>query len=84
MPGEGGGRFPRFANEDELQAKIEGQVHELSGDGVRVTVQMARTSVGGAAPPWSHSARRAAAGQCHAAAAAHLPVPGARGPRWQP
>lgn len=49
MPGKGGGRLPVYANEDELEAKIDQQVAELSRDGIRTTAQEARTSVGGAA-----------------------------------
>jgi nucleotide-binding universal stress UspA family protein len=48
MPGKAGGRFPRYANEDELREKIERQARELSSDGVQASLQMARTSVGGA------------------------------------
>jgi nucleotide-binding universal stress UspA family protein len=49
FPGKAGGRFPRAANEDELQQKIRQQVQQLSGNGVHATLQMARVSVGGAA-----------------------------------
>ncbi len=57
LPGKGGGRFPVFANEDELQAKIEGQVADLSRDGVPATLQLSRTSVGGAAQVIADAAR---------------------------
>ena len=49
VPGKAAGRYPRFANEDELKAKIKRQAAELSGDGVQATVQMATATVGGAA-----------------------------------
>ena len=34
LPGKGGGSFSVSANENELEAKIERQVKELSGDGI--------------------------------------------------
>lgn len=49
LPGKGGGRYPVFANEDELQEKIEGQVKDMSGNGVPTTLEVTRTPVGGAA-----------------------------------
>lgn len=49
IPGKGGGRFPIYANEDELETKIERQVRELSADGVPAKVRVARASVGEAA-----------------------------------
>ena len=49
LPGKGGGRYPVFANEDELQEKIEGQVKDMSGNGVPTTLEVTRTPVG--APP---------------------------------
>jgi hypothetical protein len=45
MPVKGGGGFPVHADEDELKAKIERQVAELSGDGVPASLQKMRTSV---------------------------------------
>lgn len=49
MPGKGGGSVPVHANEDELQAKIEQQVAEASGNGVNATLESTRSRVGGAA-----------------------------------
>jgi nucleotide-binding universal stress UspA family protein len=49
LPGKGGGSLPVHANEDEVQAKIEGQVAELSSDGVKASLQSTRSQVGGAA-----------------------------------
>lgn len=49
LPGKGGGRYPIYANEDELEAKIERQVAELADAGVPATLRTPRTSVGGAA-----------------------------------
>ena len=57
LPGKGGGRYPVFANEDELEAKIERQVSDISGDGVPTTLQLARASVGGAAQTIADAAR---------------------------
>lgn len=57
MPGKGGGRFPRFANEDELQAKIKEQVAELTGRGIITTLQTGRTDIGGAAHVIADAAR---------------------------
>ena len=44
-----GGAYPAHANEDELKAKIERQVAELSKDGASAALQTTRTPVGGAA-----------------------------------
>jgi nucleotide-binding universal stress UspA family protein len=49
MPGKGGGSLPVRANEDELQAKIQRQVAELSSNGVKATLESTRSKVGGAA-----------------------------------
>jgi nucleotide-binding universal stress UspA family protein len=49
MPGKGGGSLPVHANEEEIQAKIEGQVAELASEGLTATLESTRTKVGGAA-----------------------------------
>jgi nucleotide-binding universal stress UspA family protein len=49
MPGKAGGRFPVYANEEELQAKIERQLAEVSTNGVSARMRMARAYVGDAA-----------------------------------
>ena len=49
LAGKGGGSLPRFANEEEVEAKIQRQVSELSSDGVGATFEMGKTRVGGAA-----------------------------------
>jgi nucleotide-binding universal stress UspA family protein len=49
LPGKGGGSLPVHANEDEVQAKIERQVAELSRDGVKSSLESTRSQVGGAA-----------------------------------
>lgn len=62
LPGKGpGGRYPIHANENELQEKVKLQVAELSQDGVRASLQTARTEVGGAAHVISDIARDAGA-----------------------
>ena len=76
LPGKGGGRLPRYANEDELKAKIEGQVRELSGDGVRVTVQIGTTAVGGAAHVIADAARAEHADVIVVGTRGHTPLGG--------
>jgi nucleotide-binding universal stress UspA family protein len=49
LPGKGGGSLPRFANEDELKQKLEGQVKELSDSGVNARLEVSEAKVGGAA-----------------------------------
>ena len=49
LPGKGGGSLPRAANEDDLRAKIDRQVAELSGNGMNVSLESTRAKVGGAA-----------------------------------
>jgi len=49
LPGKGGGSQPRAANEDDLRAKIDRQVAELSGNGMKVSLERSRAKVGGAA-----------------------------------
>ncbi|MBV9337747.1 MAG: universal stress protein [Solirubrobacterales bacterium] len=49
MPGKGGGRFSVYANEDELEEKIERQLRDLKAAGVPARMRMARAAVGEAA-----------------------------------
>lgn len=49
LPGKGGGPYPRYANEEELQAKVQGQVAELANDGVHASLELTQARVGGAA-----------------------------------
>lgn len=46
LPGKAGGRFSRFANEDELKAKIRRQASDLERDGVPTTFKAATANVG--------------------------------------
>jgi nucleotide-binding universal stress UspA family protein len=57
LPGKGGGRLPRNANEDELVAKIEGQVKDLTTQGISTSLQMLTTDVGEAAELIADAAR---------------------------
>lgn len=49
MPGKAGGSLPAFANEDQLQEKIERQVRELSEGGVPARLEVSKAGIGGAA-----------------------------------
>ncbi len=49
LPGKGGGRFPVFADEEEMEQKIRRQVDELTGRGVHATMQVTHTDAGHAA-----------------------------------
>jgi nucleotide-binding universal stress UspA family protein len=58
LPGKGGGSYPIYANEEDIEAKIQHQVSELSSDGVNATLQIARSRVGGAAHTLADVAER--------------------------
>jgi len=49
IAGRGGGVFPVHADEDDLRAKIERQVKELSAAGIRTTFRTLHSRAGGAA-----------------------------------
>jgi nucleotide-binding universal stress UspA family protein len=49
LPGKGGGSRSLAANEQDLKSKIERQVSELSGDGVKATLETSQAFVGNAA-----------------------------------
>ncbi len=49
FPAKGGGRFPIYADEDELKTKIEQQVADLSRDDLRASLQTTSAGVGEAA-----------------------------------
>lgn len=62
VPGKGpGGRYAVHANEDELEEKVRRQVADLSREGVRATLLVEKTAVGGAAPVISDAAKGARA-----------------------
>jgi nucleotide-binding universal stress UspA family protein len=48
LPGKGGGSYHLAANEEDLKAKIERQVSELTGAGITATLETSRVKVGGA------------------------------------
>jgi nucleotide-binding universal stress UspA family protein len=58
LPGKGGGSYPIYANEEDIEAKIQHQVSELSSDGVKATLEIARSRVGGAAHTLADVAER--------------------------
>lgn len=49
LPGNGGGSLPMYANEDEIEAKIDRQVAELADNGTGAALERTRSKVGGAA-----------------------------------
>lgn len=58
LPGKGpGGRYPRYANEDQLRKKIERQVATLKSDGVPTDMELTRANIGGAAQTIADAAR---------------------------
>jgi nucleotide-binding universal stress UspA family protein len=58
LAGKGGGSLPVHVNEDEVQAKIQRQVSELSSDGTPAALEMTRSQVGGAAHAIGEIAKR--------------------------
>ena len=57
FPGKASGRYPVFANEDEMEEKIARQVAELAAHGVSAQTQITRTDVGRAAQAIADAAR---------------------------
>jgi nucleotide-binding universal stress UspA family protein len=63
LPGRtGGGGFPVHADEQELLEKIEGQVRELTSDGLSATLRKGTAPVGGAAQTIAEAASEFGAG----------------------
>lgn len=56
-PGKAGGRYPVYADEDELKQKIAAQMQELSAHGVPAHVHVTRADVGHAAQSIAEVAR---------------------------
>lgn len=75
-PGKGGGRYPVHADEDELQAKIERQVADMSSDGVKASLQLGRSAVGGAAQVIADAARDARGDVIVVGTRGHSPLAG--------
>jgi nucleotide-binding universal stress UspA family protein len=61
LPGKGHGRFPVYANEDELQEKIQRQIEELEAAGVHTEARTTRVPVGEAAHEIAEAALEAQA-----------------------
>ncbi len=76
LPGKGGGSFSVSANEEELEAKIERQVKELSGDGISATVEFVRRPAGGAAHAIADYAQAEQADLIVAGTRGHTPLVG--------
>ncbi len=76
LPGKGGGSFSVNANEGELEAKIERQVKELSGDGVSAKVEFVRRPAGGAAHAIADYAQAEQADLIVAGTRGHTPLVG--------
>jgi nucleotide-binding universal stress UspA family protein len=49
LPGKGGGSVPIYANEAEIEEKIQRQLAELASKGTGATLERTRSKVGGAA-----------------------------------
>jgi nucleotide-binding universal stress UspA family protein len=47
LPGKGGGSYSVSANEEDLEAKIERQVKEMSGNGISASFECVRRPAGG-------------------------------------
>jgi nucleotide-binding universal stress UspA family protein len=75
-PVKGGGRYPLAANEDELRAKIQRQVAELSGNSVRVSSETGTAVVGGAAHMIADAARDEQADVIVVGTRGHTPLGG--------
>jgi nucleotide-binding universal stress UspA family protein len=58
LASKGGGNYPVHVNEDEVWAKIERQVAELSSDSTPATLERTRSQAGGAAHAIAEIARR--------------------------
>ncbi|HET6864484.1 MAG TPA: universal stress protein [Solirubrobacteraceae bacterium] len=76
LPGKGGGSYPAAANEDDLKSKIERQVSELAGDGVRATLETTRAKVGGAAQAIARVARAHESDAIVVGTRGHTPIGG--------
>jgi nucleotide-binding universal stress UspA family protein len=76
MPGKAAGRYPKFADEDEIKKKVERQVAELSGDGVHASLRMTTATVGGAAHVIADTAHEERADLIVAGTRGHTPLGG--------
>jgi nucleotide-binding universal stress UspA family protein len=76
MPRRGGGSVPVRADEDQIEAKVERQVAELAGDGIKATLETTRSDVGGAAHVIADVAVREHADLIIVGTRGHTPVAG--------
>jgi nucleotide-binding universal stress UspA family protein len=76
LPGKGGGSYSMSANEKELEAKIEHQVQELSGDGITASFRCVRRPAGGAAHAIADYAQAEHADLIVAGTRGHTPLVG--------
>jgi nucleotide-binding universal stress UspA family protein len=76
LPARGGGAFPVYASEDELRAKIERQVAELSADGLKASLKTTRAPVGGAAHTIAEAAEEQEADLIVVGTRGHTPLGG--------
>jgi nucleotide-binding universal stress UspA family protein len=76
LPRKGGGSFPVHANEDELQAKIEAQVGQLSRVEAPARLEKTRARVGGAAQAIAEAAENARADLIVVGTRGHTPIGG--------
>jgi nucleotide-binding universal stress UspA family protein len=76
LPGKGGGSFPVHANEDELQAKIQAQVGELSRPEAPARLEKTRARVGGAAQAIAEAAENGRAEVIVVGTRGHTPIGG--------
>jgi nucleotide-binding universal stress UspA family protein len=76
LPGKGGGSYSLAANEEDLKSKIERQVSELSGDGIKATLETARAFVGNAAHEIASAAETHKADAIVVGTRGHTPLAG--------
>jgi nucleotide-binding universal stress UspA family protein len=76
LPGKGGGAFPVHANEDELQAKIQAQVAQLSRHEAPARLVKTRARVGGAAQAIAEAAKNERADLIVVGTRGHTPIGG--------
>jgi nucleotide-binding universal stress UspA family protein len=76
VPGKAAGVYPRYADEDELKAKIERQVAQMSDSGVHAKLQTTRAVVGGAAHSIADATREAGGDVIVVGTRGHTPLGG--------
>ena len=76
LPGKGGGSYSLAANEEDLKSKIERQVSELTGDGIKATLETSRAFVGNAAHEIAAAAETHGADAIVVGTRGHTPLAG--------